>query len=133
MRARHGNDPLDLGDPDGAIPEVSRTSVRAGTRHLSAIGGGPEGLREKETTEPRTSPSLRTRPSLFVFHWQPGPSPMTSFELPRRGRGQRKRLPSIRWMEVLEERVLLADGINPQPGPQLQATAGVPLINVTVA
>ena len=54
-------------------------------------------------------------------------------EIPRRASGARRRAPAGRWIEILEKRVLLADGITPLPGPQINGSPGVALNNVVVA
>jgi Bacterial Ig-like domain (group 2) len=51
----------------------------------------------------------------------------------RRGRGRRESPLVGRVVEILEARLLLADGISAQSGPQLNGTAGVALTNVEVA
>src|SRR2546423_588918 len=57
---------------------------------------------------------------------------MTFYEK-RRDHACRRR-PGVRLLlEVLEDRLLLANGITPHPGPQLTGTVGVALTNVTVA
>jgi uncharacterized protein YjdB len=49
----------------------------------------------------------------------------------RRRRGIKSSIPMV--IEILERRALLADGIAPQPGPQLVGKPGVPFTNVPVA
>src|SRR4051794_36903928 len=58
---------------------------------------------------------------------------MMKFKTPHRGRGRSRRAFVETLIEVLEERVLLANGIAPLPGPVINGTAGVPLTNVLVA
>jgi len=54
-------------------------------------------------------------------------------EIPQRSRGRRRRALAGRSIEILEERVLLADGINPAPGLHFLGNPGVALNNVAVA
>src|SRR5207248_7705766 len=58
---------------------------------------------------------------------------MMLIEIPRRGRGRSRYASTARWIEALEDRVLLSDGIQASPAPQINGTAGVLLSNVEVA
>src|SRR5437868_5962167 len=58
---------------------------------------------------------------------------MMFLEFPRHGRGRSRRAPARGWIEVLEDRTLLADGISSAPGPHFLGSPGVALNNVTVA
>src|SRR5437868_5857601 len=64
---------------------------------------------------------------------QSGSMPMMSFAIPRRNRTRRGDRLVGRSIEVLEDRVLLADGISPAPGVHFLGSPGVALNNVTVA
>src|SRR5437016_75654 len=59
--------------------------------------------------------------------------PMILYEIPRSKRDQRRRSSVGRSIEVLEDRLLLADGIQASPGPQINGSPGVMLNNVEVA
>src|SRR3954451_7274432 len=61
-----------------------------------------------------------------------GVSSMDVFPDWRAARARAGRLVAA-WVEALEARTLLADGIAPAAGPQLSARPGVALTNVTVA
>src|SRR5947209_2196177 len=62
-----------------------------------------------------------------------GAMAMILFEIPRRSRDRRRRSPVGRGIEVLEDRLLLANGISPAHGVHLLGHPGVALTNVTVA
>src|SRR5262249_29374885 len=62
-----------------------------------------------------------------------GLPPMMTFQIPQRGRGRSRQALTRRVIEVLEERVLLADGIDPKAGPVMNGTVGIALTNQVVA
>jgi hypothetical protein len=58
---------------------------------------------------------------------------MKLFEIPRRNLDRRRNHPIGTWIEVLEGRVLLAGGITPAGGSQINGSPGAALTNVVVA
>jgi uncharacterized protein YjdB len=58
---------------------------------------------------------------------------MKSVEISRRGYGRHRRAPVPPSLEVLENRLLLADGISASPGPQINGSPGVAITSAVVA